>query len=178
MERPVVSLSLCNGNSVAAGGWVGIVISNRSPLKMCVRNRWSLIPISHRFASQLNILHKSDNTVHWVFACRRCDRPDNVQFEKSWEKYVTSFDAGLSSPPRNSTILDANIIMHVQFMGGNLFRTHLSVNISICSMVNHFLPIGISIIAYLWISAYIKGALQTLIPSSHSPWEMVCRTNS
>ena len=32
----------------------------------------------------------------WVFAYRRCDKPDNVQLMKSWEKYAKWFDAGLS----------------------------------------------------------------------------------
>ena len=49
------------------------------------------------FACKLHILHKSDNIVHWVFAYRICDKPDNIQFMKSREKYVASFDAGLTS---------------------------------------------------------------------------------
>ena len=32
----------------------------------------------------------------WVSAYRRCDKPDAVQFMKSSENYVTSFDAGLN----------------------------------------------------------------------------------
>ena len=44
------------------------------------------------FALKLHIFHQFDYTVHVVFACRRCDKPDNVQFMKSAEKYVASFD--------------------------------------------------------------------------------------
>ena len=64
VEQPVVSLSLCNGAIQSQG-----------------------------HCSKLHILHKFDNTVHWVFAYRRCGKPDNVQFMKSREKYVASFDA-------------------------------------------------------------------------------------
>ena len=42
----------------------------------------------------MHILQRTDNTAQWVFAYTRCDKPDNVQFTKSWEKYVASFDAG------------------------------------------------------------------------------------
>ena len=34
--------------------------------------------------------------VHWIFAYRRCDNRDNVQFVKSWENYAKSFAAGLN----------------------------------------------------------------------------------
>ena len=63
---------------------------------MYVMDRWSPIHIFHGFASKLHILHKSDNTVDWIFAYRRCEKPDNVQFMKSWEKYVVSFASGLT----------------------------------------------------------------------------------
>ena len=68
----------------------------RPHFKMYVRN-WSPINISNRFTSKLHILNKSDNIVHWVFAYRRCDKPDNVQFMKSWKKYAALFDAGLTA---------------------------------------------------------------------------------
>ena len=63
---------------------------------MYVRNRWSRIHIFHGFVSKLHILHKSDNTAHWVIAYRRCDKPENFQVMKSWEKYEASFGAGLT----------------------------------------------------------------------------------
>ena len=50
----------------------------------------------HGFAFKLHISHKSGFCVRWIFAYRRCDNHDNVQFMKSWEKYATSFDAGLT----------------------------------------------------------------------------------
>ena len=76
-------------------GWEWPALSSRSHLKIKVRNRWSPIQIFHGFASKLYILYKSVNIVHWVSAYRRCDKPDDVQFMKSSENYVTSFDAGL-----------------------------------------------------------------------------------
>ena len=85
------------GHSVAGGvWWEWHVISNRSALKMYVRNRWSPIHIFHGFASKLHILHASGNAVQWVFSYRRCDKPNNFRFMKSWEKYVASFDPGLN----------------------------------------------------------------------------------
>ena len=32
-----------------------------------------------------------------MIAYKRCDKPDRVQFMKSWEKYATSFEAGSSN---------------------------------------------------------------------------------
>ena len=69
--------------------WEWPVISKHSPLKMYVRNQWSPIHIFHGFASKLQTLHKCDNSVHYVFADRRCDKPDSIQFMKGWQKYVT-----------------------------------------------------------------------------------------
>ena len=91
-----LDFSLYNGACpcLLEAGCDGPAISNRSHLKMLVRNRWLPIHIFHGFASKLHILHKSDNIVHWVFAYRRFGKPDNVQFMKSWEKYGASFDDG------------------------------------------------------------------------------------
>ena len=76
-------------------GWDGPTVSSRSYMKIQITNRWSPIHIFHGFASKLHISHKSENIVHWVFSRRRCNKPDNFQFMKSWESYATSFDAGL-----------------------------------------------------------------------------------
>ena len=77
--------------------WEESATSNHSYLKIYVRNLWLPIHISHGFASKLHILHKSDNILVWAIAYTRYDRPDNVQFMKSWERYAVSFDAGLTS---------------------------------------------------------------------------------
>ena len=77
-------------------GWEGPAIFNRFHLKMYIRNRWSPIDISYAFAFKLHILHKFYNILYWVIAYRRCDKPDSVQFMKSWEKHETSFEAGLT----------------------------------------------------------------------------------
>ena len=37
--------------------------------------------------------------VLYIFAYRRCDKHDDVQFMKSWENYATSFEAGLTLIP-------------------------------------------------------------------------------
>ena len=63
---------------------------------MYVRNLWPLIHISHRFAFKLHILHKSDNTIHWVIAYRRSGKRDSVKVMKNWEEYAASFDVGLN----------------------------------------------------------------------------------
>ena len=79
--------SVCRYIMGPFSGWRSLYGKGKPPhLKKYVRNRWSPIHISHRFTSKLHILHKSDNIVHWVFAYRRCDKPDDVQFMKSWEK--------------------------------------------------------------------------------------------
>ena len=97
VEQPVVSLPLYNGAILwlLEAGWEGIAISNRPYLNMYVRYLWSPVHISHGFAFKLHILHKSDNIPHWVIVYR-CTKPDSVQFMRNWEKYATSFEAGLS----------------------------------------------------------------------------------
>ena len=42
-----------------------------------------------------NYTFYKDNIPHRVIAHRRCDKFNNVQFMKNWEKYAVSFDAGL-----------------------------------------------------------------------------------
>ena len=87
VEQSVVSLPLYNGaiQWLVEAEWEAPAISNRSRLKMYVRNRRSLINISHGFASQLHIFQKSDNIFNWVIPYRRYGKPDNLQFMKSWE---------------------------------------------------------------------------------------------
>ena len=91
-----LTFSLCNGAipCLLEAGCDGPAISYRSHLKMLVRNRWLQIHIFHGFASKLHILRKSGNIVHWVCAYRRCCKPENGEFMKSWEKYAASFDDG------------------------------------------------------------------------------------
>ena len=97
VEQPVVSLSLYNGANewLLGPGRDESTKFNRSHSKMNIRNRWSPIHISHGFAFELHILHKSDNLLHYMIAHRRCDKPNSVQSMKSWDNYATSFDAGL-----------------------------------------------------------------------------------
>ena len=65
-------------------------------LKMDVRNRCSPIHSSNRFTFKLHILHNSDNIAYWVFAYRRCDKPENAHFIKGCKKYAAPFDASLT----------------------------------------------------------------------------------
>ena len=57
----------------------------------------------HRFIFQIELLpnytfYTNLTTLSIGYlAYRRCDKPDDVQFMKSWEKYAESFDAGLKS---------------------------------------------------------------------------------
>ena len=104
---------LCEGNSPGTGEFPAQRASTAENASIWWRHHgyltaplWEcMIGIGdHRFTFFMDLLpnhtfflHKSDNTVHWDLpALRRCDKPDNVQFMKSWEKYVASFDAGLS----------------------------------------------------------------------------------
>ena len=78
-----LGLNVIMGHSVDDGAkWEDPAISNRSHLGIYVRNPWTVIHISHGFASKLHILHKNNNIPHWVIAYRRCDKPDDVKFMK------------------------------------------------------------------------------------------------
>ena len=55
----------------------------------------------HRFTFLMDLLSNYTfytnltNLLHYEIVYKRCDKPDSVQFTKSWENYATSFDAGL-----------------------------------------------------------------------------------
>ena len=84
--------SVCRYVMGPFSGWRSLCGKGKPPhLKKYVRNRWSPIHISNIFTPNLHILHKSDNIILWVFAYRRCDKPDDVQFMKSWEKVCRIF---------------------------------------------------------------------------------------
>ena len=99
VEQPVVSLSLYNGaiQWLMEARWEELVNSTRSHLKMEVRKRWLPIHIfmdllsNYTFYTNLTLLSIG------VFAYRRFDKHDNVQFMRNWEKYAASFDAGLTA---------------------------------------------------------------------------------
>ena len=56
----------------------------------------SYFHLNYTFASKLHIWQQSSSIFPWAIACRRCDKPGNIQFMKSLEKYTISVDVSLN----------------------------------------------------------------------------------
>ena len=106
--------SVCRYIMGPFSGWPSLVWEGQTaPFEKYVRNRWSPIHISNRFTSKLHILHKSDNIVHWVFAYRRGDKPDDVELYENlrkicriiWCRFKISLKLVPKSPINNSPAL-------------------------------------------------------------------------
>ena len=79
---------------LGGGGGGGLWYLTTSLWK-CVRNRWSPI---HIFVDLLpNYTLYTNLAMLSIEYLLRCDKPSNVQFMKSWEKYVASFGAGFNT---------------------------------------------------------------------------------
>ena len=98
------------------------------------------LPPNYTFYTNLTYL------VHCIFAYRRCDKPDNVQFMKSWENYATLFDAGLRTPDVCKTFNQENT-----FAISNLtiFQTPKYLNVT-CNYIKITFPNVSALDLWIW----------------------------